>query len=1140
VSDDLAQVIPFVGRGGPAAYDVCGDLPTGTTLLEASAGTGKTWTIASLVARYVAEGHAPLDRMLIVTFGRAASQELRERVRERLVEVERHLVGNSEAPESVDPLLALLADVDDDEREARVRRVREALVGFDAATIATIHQFCQMVLSGLGVAGDSDRSAVLVEDLGDLREEVVDDLYVRKFAHAEDEPSFSRAEAASIAKVADTDPRAGLEPQEATDDVPAGVRRRFAEAVRREMEVRKRRLGILSYDDLLSRLADALEADDSPARDRMRARWSLALVDEFQDTDPVQWQVFDRAFSGHATMVLIGDPKQAIYAFRGGDVDTYLAAKRTATRELTLDTNHRSDEPLVASLTAFLAQAELGTDIVVRAVRAAHAGSRLTGAPHGSPFRLRMLDREQCGATSRELLKMAAVRDVVPDDVAADIAGLLASEATFEEGGEKRRIRPGDVAVLAAKRADLDRVHTALARRGVRSVIAGSGNVVLTDGGDDWVVLLEALEHPHRAERVRAAGLTAFLGYSAAELAAGGDTLTDRISDRLRDWVDLLGTRGVAAVFEVAVSHGGLTRRVLDVEDGERLLTDLRHLAELLHDRMTRDGLGLNGLLSWLREQRLEAERESGTERTRRLDSDAAAVQLVTIHGSKGLQYPVVYLPFVADNWERPESFPLFHSEDGSRRRDVGGADALPAHRAKAKAELAQEQLRLLYVAMTRAQSQLVTWWFPSTNTPTSALHRLVMGRRPGEPGAPEAKPAVPSDADAVQRARAWEGAGAASVEPVSVAADSLAPASTPGAALDVRRWTRAIDRDWRRTSYTGLSRAAQEVDARAVSARPGFGSEPESTPKQDEPELPFVEELPADEGVLSPMADLPTGATFGSLVHAVLEHADPAAPERGGDFRAELVHHIEGQRVRWPVAVATEAVAEALEQVGSSPLGPLFGGKTLSQIPLKDRMSELDFELPLRGGDRAQRSRGARRVVHPRTPSLAHIAPLLRDHLPAGDPLLPYADVLESAGHEAQRLTGYLSGSVDLVARVDGRFVVVDYKTNWLGPMTDPPTPLTSGHYTPHRLAAAMTHSSYPLQALLYAVVLHRFLRWRQPGYDPSTHLGGVAYLYLRGMCGPDNPVVDGHPCGVFAWQPPVELVESLSNLLDGEDTDS
>jgi exodeoxyribonuclease V beta subunit len=210
---------------------------------------------------------------------------------------------------------------------------------------------------------------------------------------------------------------------------------------------------------------------------------------------------------------------------------------------------------------------------------------------------------------------------------------------------------------------------------------------------------------------------------------------------------------------------------------------------------------------------------------------------------------------------------------------------------------------------------------------------------------------------------------------------------------------------------------------------------------------------------------------------------------------------------------------------VCDSPLGPLAGSATLRLIGLADRLRELEFELPLAGGDVRGYPAGA--------VTLGDVAGLLRRHLPDGDPLLPYADLLETQPRLAEQLLrGYLTGSVDVVLRVDGRYLVVDYKTNWLGTQD---TELTAYHYRPEALAAAMGHSDYPLQALLYAVVLHRFLRWRQPGYDPERHIGGVLYLYLRGMCGPDTPVLDGHPCGVFSWRPPTPLVLELSDLLDG-----
>jgi exodeoxyribonuclease V beta subunit len=205
------------------------------------------------------------------------------------------------------------------------------------------------------------------------------------------------------------------------------------------------------------------------------------------------------------------------------------------------------------------------------------------------------------------------------------------------------------------------------------------------------------------------------------------------------------------------------------------------------------------------------------------------------------------------------------------------------------------------------------------------------------------------------------------------------------------------------------------------------------------------------------------------------------------------------------------------------TPLGPLAGEKTLRQIGLRDRLRELDFEFPLAGGD-------VRKSAEIR---LSEVGLLLRTHLPADDPLASYADRLTGEPLGGQSLRGYLTGSVDVVLRIaEGqRYLVVDYNTNWLG---DPDRPLTAADYSPPRLVAAMLHSDYPLQALLYSVVLHRFLRWRQPDYDPARHLGGVLYLFLRGMCGPDTPVVDGHRAGVFSWAPPATLVTALSDLLD------
>jgi exodeoxyribonuclease V beta subunit len=1093
-------------------FDITAELPTGTVLLEASAGTGKTWTIGALVTRYVAEGHAKLDEMLVVTFGRAASQELRERVRAQLVEAERVLSDDPAAQAALgdtepSALVTMLQSWPAAQRRSGHRRVTEALAGFDAATIATTHQFCSMVLDSLGVAGDTDSRARLVEDLDDLVKETVDDLYLRAFAYDDSGTAFSYSEALAIARDAVNDPQARLEPLDEERTTPVGRKVSFARAVRTELERRKRRLGILSYDDLLSQLRDALMVSDGAAAVRMRQRWQIVLVDEFQDTDPVQWDVLHLAFSGHATMVLIGDPKQAIYAFRGGDVVTYLDAAETATTKQTLSVNWRSDQPLLEAFEALLGGAELGDPrIVVRPVEGHHRGSRLAGLPQAAPLRVRVVRRTDFGKRSGALT-VKQVRPRIAEDLARDVRRLLASGATFEG----RELRPRDIAVICYRHADLADARQALLEAGVPAVIAGGGSVFATPAAVEWLTLLEALEQPHRSVRVRSAALTCFFGRTAAELDDRGDDLTDEVAETLREWVELFSARGMAAVLESATVDG-LPARVLAEVGGDRRLTDLRHIGEALHEVTLSERHGLVSLLTWLREQVAEAKDGRGVERTRRLDSDAAAVQLVTIHASKGLEYPVVYLPAISDRFVGDPKRPQFHDADGHRCLNVGGGGAAwPEHCRRWADEEAGEWLRLLYVAVTRAKSQVICWWAPTKNAVCSPLHRLLM--RPEGQSTVDPSPPLPDDDDVVRLFARWKARGGPAPEPAvpaDLGADPPAP-ETPE--LAVRRFTRGVDTAWRRSSYSSLSK---------VEAVAGVSSEPEVVGKDDE-ELDGAEPAPSeplDEGlaVPSPMAGLPVGAAFGSLVHAVLEHADPAVE----DFRAELLTHIDDQLGWWPVELDRAELADALVAVCDSPLGPLVGA-SLREIGLADRLREMEFELPLAGGDVRDLPADVR---------LGDLAPLLEEHLPEGDPVRPYAATLRGPLGD-QTLRGYLTGSVDVVLRVPGpRYLVVDYKTNWLGAMDEP---LTAHAYRPEALDAAMGHSDYPLQALLYATVLHRFLRWRQPGYDPATHLGGVLYLYLRGMCGPETPLVEGAPCGVFAWRPPVALVEAMSDLLDG-----
>ncbi|MDY6997967.1 MAG: exodeoxyribonuclease V subunit beta [Actinomycetota bacterium] len=1086
-------------------FDLRGPLPAAgsTTVLEASAGTGKTFALAGLVTRYVAEGLAGLDEMLLITFSRAASQELRERVRRGMLDALRAF-DDPEAAAHND-VLRHLVDAPPPELALRRERLRDALAGFDSATIATTHQFCHLVLKSLGVAGDSDAGVTLVESLDELVAEIVDDLYLAHFGGQAAEPVLTRGEALRLAREVVRNPHAQLRPVDTEPDSEPAVRLSFAHDVLRQLEQRKRRLGILSYDDLLGRLADALRPADAPARSRMHQRWSIVMVDEFQDTDPVQWQVIDRAFSGRSTVILIGDPKQAIYGFRGGDIVTYLEAARTAADQRTLSVNWRSDRALVDCLQVVLGDAELGDpDIKVRAVSAHHHERRLAGVARPDPFRLRVVGRAAFGTTRTRTIPIAKLRTHICADLAADVAALLGSGATF--AGEPLAAR--DVAVIVELHDDARRCHEALTAAGIAAVYTGDSDVFNSPAADDWLCLLEAFDQPHRTGLVRAAATTRFFGETAQTLAAGGDDLTDRVAEVLREWADHARERGIAAVFEAAQQRG-LARRVLSYAGGERHMTDLAHLTELLHETAHRERFGLPALRDWLRAQR---EKRGSTERSRRLDSDAAAVQIMTVFASKGLQFPVVYLPFAFNRRKHEERFISFH-DGGTRCLHVGGQDSPDFNPVAAQGahEQAGDHIRLTYVAMTRAQSQLVAWWAPSWDEPTGGLSRLLRGRAPGEAAVPDRCPETPTDEQALARLRAWEALGGLVIEDSTVRPVPAAPSVAVPDRLEVRHFHRTIDTAWRRTSYSGLIRDVGPA---------GVDSEPEVAELDDEaadggapaPAAP----VPGSD-MTSPMAELPTGARFGTLVHAVLQTTDPFAP----DLTAELETQIAAHAPWWPVDVPAAELAAAMVPLYDTPLGPLAEHKALRQIGLRDRLAELDFELPLAGGDVRTGAPDIR---------LADVGKLLGGHLTESDPLAGYARRLTEPPLSRQPLRGYLTGSVDAVLRVGGRYLVVDYKTNWLGTAD---RPLTAADYRQPRLVEAMLHSDYPLQALLYLVALHRFLRWRQPGYHPETHLGGVLYLFLRGMCGPQTPQLDGVPAGVFSWRPPAALVSALSDLL-------
>ena len=610
---------------------------------------------------------------------------------------------------------------------------------------------------------------------------------------------------------------------------------------------------------------------------------------------------------------------------------------------------------------------------------------------------------------------------------------------------------------------------------------------------------------------------------------------------RLHEWGRVLRERGVASLTERITLTEGLPGRVLARADGERRMTDLRHVAQLLHAAATSEGLGTAALVSWLRRRIAEADRDSGDEeRSRRLESDAAAVQILTIHRSKGLEFPIVYLPYL---WEdvplAREPEPIFFHEPAladARTIDVGldGPD-WNRHLQQHQAEQRGEDLRLAYVALTRARHQAVVWWAGSFDSRHSALSRLLFARREPSHDVPALGRYTPSDDEALKRLAelAARAPGCVSVETADPGAPLRWSSAAPSPAeLTVAEFRRFIDLGWRRTSYSDIAGGSHD---------PLVSSEPEEGVLQDElpanapplgdaPALgnaPALRDAPAqdEEAVLravrAPLATMGVGMQVGTFVHGVLEEADFAAPDLAGELAARVRQA--GARRSVAIGDAT-VVTDGLRAALRTPLGPLLGGLRLCDVARADRLDELVFELPLAGGDAP--SGGG---LEP-----AQIAPLLREHLSPGDPLASYAGRLADPALRGG-VRGYLTGTIDLVVRahVDGeqRFAIVDYKTNWLAP---PGEELSAWHHRPSALAVEMQRYHYGLQALLYTAALHRYLRWRLPAYDPDRNLAGVLYLFLRGMTGPETPLVGGAPCGVFAWRPPAALVVALSDLLD------
>lgn len=1192
---------------GTRCFAIDGSLPSGgTTLIQASAGTGKTYALAALTVRYVAELDIPISRILLVTFTRAATAELRERIRKRLVEAADHIAAIRAgcAGESVnDPLLEVVGRCPPAEQEERLGRLRRAVRDFDTATISTIHGFCSQVRSSMGVLSPDNTDAVPAESEAELISQVCADLLfsaldvASQLDGATEDPLGNRSLSGfeDLVRKARTLSDSIVEAESAKEEDLRAVA--LVNAAVAEIDDRLARTGGLSYDSLLSSVRTALRGDPELAG-RLRALYDIALIDEFQDTDSVQWEIFRTVFGDEkdgSTLILVGDPKQAIYSFRGGDVYTYLEAK-TRAHVLALGTNQRSDESVVAAMNDLcdghtFGEPEIDYQVVSAAKR--HHDRRLAergGTPAPGMVVRCLVDPAAAGID--ELSSQPARKRIAEDlaDVAADLILDGRVEAPDEDPVP---VTAGMIAVLVGAVGEAAAIAEALRGRGIPAVLRLKDNVVDSQAHSQWRTLLWALERPADTRRATAAALTWFFGWSPEEIAAANEALsadqvspTDLAADpvaglvaqdlvtlqlQLVEWGELLATKGMAALLGEARRTNSLDQRLLSAEEGERNLTDLQHVAELVHAEVrTRSG-GVSAstaltILDGLDDTPTDEVAAESVQR--RIESDANAVQIMTIHGAKGLEFPIVLLPSLWSGGKRVQAESPFSYYDRQRRHRVldvssgqpkddnrpkcSAAQMAPEASAEARRQACGDQHRMTYVALTRAVHQCVVWWTPvgRVGCDLSGLARLIFGAPEG--GAANSPVTIPPAAETVEclKGRFGDQEADAEVRVVEISGPAGSTELPPqpieeadSSALEVATLGRGLARDASGWSFSSLARLirsepvpADGVDPTIESADDrGAGDETgdDSGTGDDAAEPLRRAGAHTDPDALSavattsgtdrgsPFEGLGAGKDFGNLVHDLLEHLDFRAEDPEAAIARLLVTRggssvTDEQRAGLPAALAG---------VVTTPLGEHFCNRRLVDLEPTDHLDELNFYLPVAPD-------------HPVT--AASIGAVVRSHLAVDDLLVPWADRLAGGLGEVD-LQGYLNGSIDLTMRyrLDGghRYSVIDYKTNDLAPRG---TPGRLSHYGPERMAAAMAHSHYALQAIIYSVALHRYLRWRLADYDPAIHLGPVGYLFVRAMVGADTPVVSSGPhvgtrCGVFTWHLSPSLIEAVSDLFAG-----
>ncbi len=1156
---------PFHAATAPLAH--------GVTLIEASAGTGKTYSIAALFLRLVLEEGVPIHQILAVTYTEAATKELRERIRTRLREALAALRSLPGSTAASDPVIEAFRAANGDSNQAATR-LELAVQCFDEARIFTIHGFCQRALRDHAFESGTRYEAELVADSRPLLEEVASDFWRRSVygvapptpflaalavalgkSHetwagllhrtrnhanlvilpgaggvscAEQIPGFTAAfeaircewlkNGAEIEQILRSDKalsrndktfrpdcmdrlvdalrpfcsanaseavltpeclaalekcRASFLAANTLKQKPAPQHRffdlcetfctalqtyfdrlvhEFLEYAKTELAARKQRRNILNFDDLLTALHQGLVNIESSAAltASVGERYRAALIDEFQDTDPLQYEIFRRLFaSGAHRLFFIGDPKQAIYGFRGADIETYLKAVACANERFTLTVNWRSDALLLAAFNRLFAAVE--NPFVNEQIQYHPVDARPDAAPHPAveqPLRFRYIPTPE---GQKQLGNKEHSTALAVEAAAADIAAALASGAWL----------PRDLAALVRSNRQAAAMQTALRAHGVRSVLHTEASVFKTPEAEELQRVLEAIAEPRNDRRLKVALATRLMAFTVTKIAALGVDERERqtLLERLHVWRGHWETGSFIAMFRRLLVEENLRQRLVESTDGERRLTNLLHLAELLHEEETARRLSPESLCDWLRDQRQAAFSSSDATQLR-MESDDDAVTLATVHKSKGLEYKAVFCPFLwIPGASKTRTEVQFHDDDGRLTFDLRDQNAPDAHKARHAQEALAEETRLLYVAVTRAKHLCTIYAVNFKGAAESALAALFPGNQ----------------LRAGMEALAHENPDAVSFSLVeSDAAGSLPFEETgPVAEPSVRQFAGSLASAAFVTSFTGLTAGTSREEPERD--RPSEPVQPEAEPPEDQSEAPAA-------GIFQ----FEKGARAGNFFHDVMEHVDFTKP-------GELDWLVPDRLARHGFSGSpfTDAIKAALREVLAV---ELESGLRLQDVAKADRLSEVEFSCRLNSLKPADLAE-----------LFADVASAATD--PDGLGRLQFSPVL-----------GFLRGAIDLVFRHEERYYIADWKSNWLGNRPE--------DYNAAGVNAAMRHHHYPLQAHLYVLAADRFLARRVKGYDYETHFGGVFYLFLRGV---DRAAPAQ---AIYRDRPPLEHVRKLRRL--------